>query len=182
MVLNAAEKDALSKVTRTLRERFGATEIILCGSAARGELDAESDIDLLVVLPRMDWEMQRDIIAVCFDAGLQCERVISPNCYTTEEMENSPIRSSPLVLTARREGAALVTDDLGKLIAYRLEQAAETVEAARDLSVVGHYRDAVNRAYYTMFIPITSQQAQEAVAGAEAFPEHTRQALANLEQ
>jgi uncharacterized protein (UPF0332 family) len=44
-----------------------------------------------------------------------------------------------------------VTDDLRKLIAYRLDQAAETLDAARQLSVAGHYRDAANRAYYAMF-------------------------------
>jgi predicted nucleotidyltransferase len=107
MELNTEERDALSRVTKTLRDRFGATEIILYGSAARGQLDEESDIDLLVVLPKVDWEMQKEIIGVCFDAGLECGRVISPNCYTIEEMERSPLRSSPLVLTARREGQPL---------------------------------------------------------------------------
>ena len=70
MELNTEERDALSRVTRTLRDRFGAREVILYGSAARGQLDDESDIDLLVVLPRIDWEMQKEIIAVCFDAEL----------------------------------------------------------------------------------------------------------------
>jgi len=107
MELNATERGALSNVTRILKERFGATEVLLYGSAARGQLDEESDIDLLVVLPELDWDMQKEIIAVCFDAGLQCDRVISPNCYTTEEMDHSPLRSSPLVLTARREGLPL---------------------------------------------------------------------------
>lgn len=107
MELNAEEWDALSRVTQTLRDRFGAGEIILYGSAARGQLDDESDIDLLVVLPQVDWEVQKEIIGVCFEAGLQCDRVISATCYTTEEMERSPLRSSPLVLTARREGRPL---------------------------------------------------------------------------
>jgi uncharacterized protein (UPF0332 family) len=44
-----------------------------------------------------------------------------------------------------------VTDDLRKLIAYRLDQAAETLEVARELSAAAHYRDAANRAYYAMF-------------------------------
>jgi len=107
MELTNEERDALSRVTRTLRSRFGAVEVILYGSAARGELDEESDIDLLVVLPRLDWEMQKEIIAVCFDAELRCGRVISAICYTTKEIEHSPLRSSPLVLTARREGQIL---------------------------------------------------------------------------
>ena len=44
-----------------------------------------------------------------------------------------------------------MNEDLRKLIAYRLDQAAETLDAARKLSGAGHYRDAVNRAYYAMF-------------------------------
>lgn len=44
-----------------------------------------------------------------------------------------------------------MTDDLRNLIAYRLGQAAETLEVARELSAAGHYRDAANRVYYAMF-------------------------------
>ncbi len=42
-------------------------------------------------------------------------------------------------------------EDIRKLIAYRLDQAEETLSAARELSATGHDRDAVNRAYYAMF-------------------------------
>ncbi len=44
-----------------------------------------------------------------------------------------------------------MNEDTRKLIAYRLDQAAETLEVARQLSAASHYRDAVNRAYYAMF-------------------------------
>lgn len=44
-----------------------------------------------------------------------------------------------------------MNEDLRTLIDYRLAQAAETLEAARELSSAGHLRDAVNRAYYAMF-------------------------------
>lgn len=107
MQMSAEERDALSRVTQTLRERFRATEVILYGSAARGQLDEESDIDLLVVLPRLDWELQKEVIGVCFEAELACGRVFSATCFTTAELEDSPLRSSPLVLAARREGQHL---------------------------------------------------------------------------
>ena len=107
MELTVEEREILSEVAQTLRDRFGAAEVILYGSAARGELDEESDIDLIVVLPTIDWATQKEIIAVCFDAELRCGRIISAICYTTDEMEHSPLRSSPLVLTARGEGQAL---------------------------------------------------------------------------
>ncbi len=107
MELSSEEREVLSRVARILRTRFGAEEVILYGSAARGQLDEESDIDLLVVLPKLDWEMQKEIIGVCFDAELECGRVISAVCYTADEMEHGPLRSSPLVLTARRKGQVL---------------------------------------------------------------------------
>ncbi len=44
-----------------------------------------------------------------------------------------------------------MTDDLHKLIAYRFQQAEETLAVAQELFDNGHYRDAVNRAYYAMF-------------------------------
>jgi transposase-like protein len=56
---------------------------------------------------KQHWELQKEIIAVCFEAELRCGRVFSATCYTTEEMEESPLRSSPLVSVARREGQHL---------------------------------------------------------------------------
>lgn len=107
MELNAEERDALSKVTQILREQFGAKEIILYGSAARGQMDAESDVNLLAVFPKVGWELRKEIIDAIFDIELECGRVFSIDCYSEEEMEHSPLRSSPLILTARREGRPL---------------------------------------------------------------------------
>jgi uncharacterized protein (UPF0332 family) len=44
-----------------------------------------------------------------------------------------------------------MSEDTRRLIAYRLDQAQETLNAARELAAAGHERDAVNRAYYAMF-------------------------------
>lgn len=44
-----------------------------------------------------------------------------------------------------------MTDDVRRLVEYRLDQAAETLRAARELLDQGHLRDCINRAYYAMF-------------------------------
>jgi uncharacterized protein (UPF0332 family) len=44
-----------------------------------------------------------------------------------------------------------VTEDVARLVAYRLDQARQTLEAGRELLSKGHFRDAINRAYYAMF-------------------------------
>lgn len=107
MQLSDAEQHALNGIVAALRDEFGATEILLYGSAARGELDPESDIDLFVVLPEVNWEIEKRISARCFEAGLECRRLISTMCFTRHELEDTPLRASPFVLNVRREGVPL---------------------------------------------------------------------------
>ena len=107
MTLNTKEQQALSILADTLRTRFGASEVILYGSAARGELQEGSDVDLLVVLPKIDWATEKKIIGICYEAELECGRVFSSVFYSSNEMQTGPLRFSPLVLNARREGKSL---------------------------------------------------------------------------
>jgi uncharacterized protein (UPF0332 family) len=44
-----------------------------------------------------------------------------------------------------------MTDNTGKLVDYRFRQGRETLAVASELYETGHYKDAVNRAYYAMF-------------------------------
>ena len=44
-----------------------------------------------------------------------------------------------------------MTSDLKALVDFRLQQAGETLAAARDMLAAGHHRDAINRGYYAMF-------------------------------
>ena len=107
MQLNETEKRVLATLAVTLRERFSASEVLLYGSAARDELTDGSDIDLLVVLPEVTWELEKKIIDHCFRAQLECDRVISTACFGEEEIREGPLRASPFVLHARREGRTL---------------------------------------------------------------------------
>jgi len=107
MRLSESEERILADLVGTLRSEFGALEIVLYGSAARGDLEEGSDIDLLVVLPEVDWEIEQQISDCCFDAGLKCGRVISTACFGRDEIGESPLRVSPFVLNVRREGIRL---------------------------------------------------------------------------
>ncbi|HVR29051.1 MAG TPA: nucleotidyltransferase domain-containing protein, partial [Thermoanaerobaculia bacterium] len=52
---------ALSELAAKLRERFGAAvvDLRLFGSVARGESHEGSDVDVAVVLTRVDWNTRR---------------------------------------------------------------------------------------------------------------------------
>lgn len=107
MQLNRTEKRILAELVETLRSDFGAREVILYGSAARGRLEPDSDIDLLVELPQVNWEIEKKIIDRCFEAELECERIISTACFTRDELTRGPLRLSPFVLKVNREGVKL---------------------------------------------------------------------------
>lgn len=51
----------LPRVVERVVESFDPLRIILFGSLARGEMDYDSDIDLLVVFEEVEWENKREI-------------------------------------------------------------------------------------------------------------------------
>jgi predicted nucleotidyltransferase len=51
----------LSKILERIVERFDPLRVILFGSLVRGEMGYDSDIDLLVVFDRVEWENKRNL-------------------------------------------------------------------------------------------------------------------------
>lgn len=58
--------DALNRLARGVRDRFGArvAEIVLFGSYARGDANDESDVDVLIVLDDLSDEEALEIVDV----------------------------------------------------------------------------------------------------------------------
>ncbi len=104
MELSESEKQGIAELSRAFREQFGASEVLLYGSAVRGDMDADSDIDLLLVLPQVNWEIEKEIIGLCFEAELKHGRVFSAVCFSEDDLRNGPLRESPLVKHVRKQG------------------------------------------------------------------------------
>jgi len=107
MKLTQTEMAVLSILVRTLKSELGAKEVVLYGSAGRGSLDMVSDIDLLVVLPAVGWEVEKRVGGLAFYAGLEIDRVISTLCFSEEDLRQSFRQKSPLLHNIRREGVML---------------------------------------------------------------------------
>ena len=65
-------RTAAGRFAEELRKRYGQAvlDVRLFGSFARGEADEDSDVDVAVVLERVDWTTQRDVIDLATDIGL----------------------------------------------------------------------------------------------------------------
>lgn len=107
MKLTTQEQNIIAELSAALKNNFKAEKVLLFGSAARDELDRYSDIDILAVIPERNWDIEKQILDLCFQAELQCGRIISTILYSSDEFYNSPLKESPLVLNAIKQGQPL---------------------------------------------------------------------------
>ena len=102
--LTTNEKQALTEFRDAMVADFGALDVRLFGSRARGEGDKESDLDVFIVLPQVDWESEKKIYGLAFKISLEHSVLISPILYSQSDIENPSIKISPLYKTVQREG------------------------------------------------------------------------------
>jgi len=83
--------------------------IKLFGSAARGQWQDLSDIDVYVELPDEadSPELRGRISDIAWEVGLDLGQVIQPVTYRKSEVWDSPLRASPFIKAVMREGISL---------------------------------------------------------------------------
>ncbi|RJQ59366.1 MAG: nucleotidyltransferase domain-containing protein [Desulfobacteraceae bacterium] len=102
------ETEAIEAAAKLLKERFSIENIILFGSKARGDADAHSDIDLLLIGPMaLHWKDEKAIVDALFDLGMEHDVIFSPLFATSEEWENGLFREFPIYDEIKREGAVV---------------------------------------------------------------------------
>lgn len=98
----------LARVRSRLQERYGdrLDSVILHGSVARGTQEAESDVDLLVLLRgELDYFRElRTLVDLLYPLQLEAERVLSALPAAAEDYRGGTLQ---LYRNAAREGVAL---------------------------------------------------------------------------
>ena len=94
--------DRIGRVVTTACRRVGAERAVLFGSYARGDADAYSDVDLLIVCPTERRLFDRhELFADVMDAFPGCDLLV----YTLDEFVE--LRERGVVYEALREGIEL---------------------------------------------------------------------------
>jgi len=74
------------------------------GSRARGDSEEYSDMDVFLEVENINKELREKISDIVWEVGFNNHLVISCLIFTREEVENSPLRASPILKNINSEG------------------------------------------------------------------------------
>ena len=99
---------AVRRFADALRERYGdgLVDVRIFGSCARGEMREDSDVDVAVVLERVDWRTKCDVIDLSADIGLEHDVLLSPTVLDRATFDHWRAQERPLVMDIERDGLA----------------------------------------------------------------------------
>lgn len=101
-------KKLLVEVKKRLKEIYGDNlkDVILYGSYARGDFSQGSDIDLIILLGKMEQRMteRKKYFDAIWELELKYDMVISILPFKEEEYKT---RRLPIILNAKREGISI---------------------------------------------------------------------------
>ena len=99
------ERNAVKAASKLLKEKFPVKKVVLFGSKVRGDDDAESDIDLLVLVERkITWNERKAIIDVLFDIELAYDVIVSPLIVEDREWNEGTFSVMPIYHEVSRDG------------------------------------------------------------------------------
>ena len=105
------ENNMISKdyaIAKELKERLSnvtsVVDLIIFGSRARGDQDEYSDMDVFIEVATLDKDLKERIYEIVWEVGFENFMVISPLICAKDEIENSSLRSAPIVKNIFEEG------------------------------------------------------------------------------
>jgi predicted nucleotidyltransferase len=101
-------KDKDRVVALELKNRLaGLVQLVdfcVFGSRTRGDAMDDSDMDVFIEVENLDKDLKERVQDAAWEVGFENFMVISPLIFTRDELENSPLRSSPIVRVIKEEG------------------------------------------------------------------------------
>ena len=102
--LSPTERAAVAELKALLGQQYGIRDIRLFGSKARGTGHVESDLNLFIVVPDLDWERAKAIYTLCFALSLRYDLLIASTLCSQAELENPLVQATPFHRAIQAEG------------------------------------------------------------------------------
>jgi predicted nucleotidyltransferase len=101
------ERTALEALTESLQSLPEVVKVVVFGSRVRGDFDASSDLDVMIIIPTMQSETRAKVIRITHDIELEYEVPISPILYTVNEYAVNKKLKSSFIEQVENEGIVL---------------------------------------------------------------------------
>ena len=96
------------QIAEALKKRLSAVvklvDFRVFGSRIKGGADEYSDMDVFLEVESLNKELKEKIREIVWEVGFENFIVISPLIFTKDEIEESPLRVSPVVKNIIEEG------------------------------------------------------------------------------
>jgi len=96
-MLSNKDKKTFYQFASKVRNKFPTAKIWAFGSRVSGDATVESDLDVCVVVDKLDHESDSVIMEIAWRIGFENDVIISTVTYSTEEFEDGPCSESGLV-------------------------------------------------------------------------------------
>lgn len=99
------------EIAKKLKERLSVIvpliDFRVYGSRARGNAAEYSDMDVFIEVEKLDRALEDNIYDIAWEIGFENDVFISPMIFTRYEIEESPLRVSPIVKNISEEGVRI---------------------------------------------------------------------------
>ena len=104
---DATDPSVFARIAERLKKKYGATQVIVYGSVARGAATIHSDVDLLVVAPSTEKAYVRMAHVLALIRDLSRGLPVSPIVLTPQELQGRLARKDSFIREILNEGIAL---------------------------------------------------------------------------
>ena len=99
------------EIAKELKKKLaGAVDLVdfrVFGSRVRGDQDEYSDMDVFIEVENLNKELEEKIYDITWEVGFENSIFISPLIFTRYEIEESPLRASPIIKNINEEGVKI---------------------------------------------------------------------------
>lgn len=106
-MISQKDLDVVRKLHASISRKMELYGLWVFGSRARGDNKKDSDLDVLVEIEELSPRIQKTLSRLSWEIGFDNDIVISIIPVSREELENGPMKASPLIRAVLKEGIAI---------------------------------------------------------------------------
>jgi hypothetical protein len=105
-MISPHDQGILTEFASKIRTHYPGASVLAFGSRARGDAQADSDMDICVVVDGLDRTIWQSISDIAWEVGFQHDILITTVKFSRQQFEKSPCVASPLIHNILTEGIA----------------------------------------------------------------------------